>query len=251
VKNRPWLKFYPQDWLSDSSLSLCSLAEKGLLIDIMALAHNGQPYGYVTNGGQALTEQELGRVLAVNRQTMSRAMANLKLRHRIGVTSGGAIYVPRMVKDGKQREQASKDGEKGGNPTLKGDVKGGIKSGVEQTLNPETETEGETDTEQKQKTYKYTEEFHKFWTTYANSLNKPKTLEAFENANQNVDFLLQAIKGQVAWKESQKRKNEFVSNWPASYRWLDDHRWEDRVESPPVTKKQDGPIGVLHSVTHG
>lgn len=35
----PWLKFYPTDWRSDPALKMCSLAARGLWIEMIALMH--------------------------------------------------------------------------------------------------------------------------------------------------------------------------------------------------------------------
>ena len=47
LTSRPWLKFYPQDWIGDPKLRACSLAARGLWLEMMALAHEAVPYGHV------------------------------------------------------------------------------------------------------------------------------------------------------------------------------------------------------------
>jgi hypothetical protein len=123
-----WFKFYATDWLADPHLRLCNAAARGVLIDLMALAHNGEPYGYVSNGGMALTEKQLVRVLAVNRQTLSKALAALELHGRIARAADDLLYIPRMVKDGAKLAQSVAHGKLGGNPKLKGRVKGRVKA---------------------------------------------------------------------------------------------------------------------------
>lgn len=44
----PWFKFYPADWLSDSSLQSCSFISKGLWIDTLAHIHKESEGGSIT-----------------------------------------------------------------------------------------------------------------------------------------------------------------------------------------------------------
>ena len=48
---KPWLKFYPADWRADPRLRMCSLAARGLWIELMSYMHEGEPYGHLTIDG--------------------------------------------------------------------------------------------------------------------------------------------------------------------------------------------------------
>jgi len=54
-----WGKFYWSDWQGDTALALCSLAAQGLLIRLLCIAAQGDPYGSITVKGKAPTEREL------------------------------------------------------------------------------------------------------------------------------------------------------------------------------------------------
>ena len=45
---RPSFQFYPGDWLHDTGLRACSLAARGLWIDIVCFMHQAEPYGHLT-----------------------------------------------------------------------------------------------------------------------------------------------------------------------------------------------------------
>ena len=45
---RPAFQFYPGDWLHDTAVRACSLAARGLWIDMLSLMHQGHPYGNLT-----------------------------------------------------------------------------------------------------------------------------------------------------------------------------------------------------------
>jgi len=41
--DRPWFQFWARDWLDNPDLRKCSVAARGVLADLMALAHDGVP----------------------------------------------------------------------------------------------------------------------------------------------------------------------------------------------------------------
>jgi hypothetical protein len=45
------MKFYPSDWRSDPMLRLCSLAARGLWMEMMCLMHEAEPYGSLLVNG--------------------------------------------------------------------------------------------------------------------------------------------------------------------------------------------------------
>ena len=123
VKKVPWLKFHANDWLSDPHLRMCSPASHGLLINLIALAHNAEPYGHLVNGGTALTPDDVRKYLAWPYQTVRMAWADLAHHGRITQASDGHWFIKRMVADNAYSLQQSEFGKNGGNPTLKAPLK--------------------------------------------------------------------------------------------------------------------------------
>ena len=120
MSKQPWLKFDAEAWLSDPHLRMCSPAAQGLLINLMAIAHGANPYGYLVNGTLAINDQNIGKILAWNRQTVGKAWAELVLHGRTVEAECGLWYIPRMVKDHAESAKHSANGAKGGNPLLLG-----------------------------------------------------------------------------------------------------------------------------------
>ena len=120
MSKKPWLKFDAEAWLSDPHLRMCSPAAQGLLINLMAIAHGANPYGYLVNGTLAINEQNIGKIMAWNRQTVGKAWAELVLHGRTVEAECGLWYIPRMVKDNEESAKHSANGAKGGNPSLLG-----------------------------------------------------------------------------------------------------------------------------------
>ena len=112
------IEFDAQRWLSDPRLRECSRADRGTLIDIMALASTGIPYGYLIDSSGIIPDGTIARTFGMDIAEWLASKAALAALGRIVVTDLGAIYVPRMVKDGIVYEQQKECGKIGGNPKI-------------------------------------------------------------------------------------------------------------------------------------
>lgn len=115
---RPWLKWYPSDWRGEPRLRMCSLAARGLWVDLLSYMHEGQPYGHLTIDGIAPDIAGIaglvGRPLAETRK----ALAELETRNVFSRTDAGTIFSRRMVRDHVKQERDKANGKGGGNPSL-------------------------------------------------------------------------------------------------------------------------------------
>ena len=147
MKHKPWMKFYCQDWLGDPHLRACSAAERGILIDLMSLAHSGTPYGYLTNGGRTLDVELLSKVLRLRVNSLQTRIQHLLEMGRLGITTDGVYFIPRMAQQATRDVLAKEYGKRGGNPTLKGTDKDTVKprDKVEAETEAYTETEAEAE----------------------------------------------------------------------------------------------------------
>lgn len=130
MSTRPWMKFYPSDWLGSSRLQRCSLAAQGLAIKLICHMHQGEPYGHLTGSNaeisklvgiadyrtfaRLLTELLQAGVISTEKsqQNPSKSTGNLSDKKR-------QLFSPRMVRDQEKMLKRQADGEKGGNPALK------------------------------------------------------------------------------------------------------------------------------------
>lgn len=114
------MKFYPADWRADPRLRMCSLAARGLWIDLIAYMHEGQPYGHLTIDGVVPTEDDIASLVARPATEVKKALAELGARTVFGRDEiSGAIVSRRMVKDKAKSELNKTRGKLGGNPSLK------------------------------------------------------------------------------------------------------------------------------------
>lgn len=115
---RPAFQFYPGDWRKDPALSSCSLAARGLWIELMCIAHESDNYGHLSINGKPMTPAMISRMVGEVPAVVMKLLVEL---HDAGVysrTDDGTIYSRRMVKDEHVRNVRADAGRLGGNPNL-------------------------------------------------------------------------------------------------------------------------------------
>lgn len=116
---RPWMMFYPQDWRADESLRLCSLAARGLWLEMLALMHRSERYGYLLVKGKAPDARQLAMLVGGAVDEVDSLVAELEEYEVFNRDRNGTIYSRRMIRDEKRSKTAAKNGAKGGNPKLR------------------------------------------------------------------------------------------------------------------------------------
>ncbi|HEX5183601.1 MAG TPA: hypothetical protein VFW19_10675 [Allosphingosinicella sp.] len=116
---KPYMQFYPQDWRADEKLRLCSLAARGLWIEILALMHRSERYGHLLISGHVPTDVQLAVQVGAPPQEVSAMLAELQSAGVFSRAASGAIYSRRMTRDEKKALIARQNGKSGGNPSLR------------------------------------------------------------------------------------------------------------------------------------
>jgi len=122
-QRKPWVKFYFKDWRGDKALRACSLAARGLWMEMLSIMDEAEPYGHLMINGHPLDAEELANQAGGGASTKE-VKALLERMRKAGVfgeTNDGVIYCKRMVRDKAKLEEDRVNGKKGGNPRLKGD----------------------------------------------------------------------------------------------------------------------------------
>ena len=114
----PWMKFYPQDWRSDERLRNCSFAARGLWIEMLAIMHRCDRYGYLLINGHTPTSAQLAIQAGGGEDDTIRLMAELEREGVFSRNAAGLIYSRRMIRDRKKAQIAQQNGKSGGNPKL-------------------------------------------------------------------------------------------------------------------------------------
>jgi len=116
--SQPWLKWYPSDWRADPCLRACSLAARGLWIELLGIMHEAEPYGYLLVKGEKPEKATIARLVGVHPNAITPLVTELVTRGVTGVDTHGVLFSRRMVKDHEKALLHKANGAKGGNPTL-------------------------------------------------------------------------------------------------------------------------------------
>ncbi len=132
-----WSKFFWADWLADANLRRCSAAARGVWMDMLCVAAQQTPVGFLSANGEPLSPSDVARIGALSEAEAAALIGELERNGVFSRDRKGRIYSRRMVRDERKRRCAAKNGSKGGNPSLlnqteisppdKGEVKAGVK----------------------------------------------------------------------------------------------------------------------------
>lgn len=103
-----WTKFYWSDWMSDAQLRRCSPAARALWMDMLCIAAQHDPVGFVAVRGQALQPDEIARMTGFSAAEVTDLLTELE---RNGVYSRDRqrrIYSRRMVRDAQRSQEGRK-----------------------------------------------------------------------------------------------------------------------------------------------
>jgi hypothetical protein len=104
------MKFHTRDWLDNKELRRCSPASRGVLADLMCLAHEGSPYGHLSDRMGPLTDDFMAARCILSPKSFRIAVEELKTADRLRI-EGGVIYIPRMVSDEATRVRRAEGGK--------------------------------------------------------------------------------------------------------------------------------------------
>lgn len=143
---RPAFQFYPADWRKDVALRSCSIAARGLWIDLMCIAHECEPYGHLTINGKPMNAAQIAGQVGLTKAQCLTLVDELIDSGTARQTPEGVIYSKRMVDDEDLRNRRAAGGQAGAEHGSKGaesGFKGGrpkiIKGGLETPFSGEKE----------------------------------------------------------------------------------------------------------------
>lgn len=117
---RPAFQFYPADWRKDMALQSCSVAARGLWIDMMCIAHECEPYGHLTVNGRPMTAAQIGRHAGLTERECAKLLDELDSAGVFSRTEEGVIFSRRMVADEDLRNRRAEGGKAGSEHGIKG-----------------------------------------------------------------------------------------------------------------------------------
>lgn len=137
---RPAFQFYPADWRKDMALQSCSVAARGLWIDMMCIAHECEPYGHLTVNGKPMTAAQIGRHTGLTERECAKLINELTDAGVASINDAGIMFSRRMVRDEEARETRAEvgraNGAKGAEHGKKGADYGGLGGRPKKATNP-------------------------------------------------------------------------------------------------------------------
>jgi hypothetical protein len=127
----PSFQFYPGDWLTDTSLRMCSPETRGVWIDLLCHMHMANERGFLMVSDVFLDAKGIQKLSNLNPKKFQKVFHELKHFGIIKENESGQFYSKRMVGDERLRKVRRESGKLGGNPKL---VKKGSKK-VEHLVN--------------------------------------------------------------------------------------------------------------------
>ena len=114
----PWLKFYPADWRADPALRCCSLAARGLWIEMLAIMHEAEPRGHLLVKARPVTAEQMAALTGSSVDECSHLEQELETAGVFDRRKNGVIVSRRMERDENLSRKNRENGQKGGNPRL-------------------------------------------------------------------------------------------------------------------------------------
>jgi hypothetical protein len=109
------MKFYPADWQADELLGMCTLAARGLWLEMIGIMHKADPYGHLVVNGRPPTDTQLAALARCPPDQIPSLLEELENAGVFSRTRTRVIYSRRMTRDERRRkdgETAEKTGSK-------------------------------------------------------------------------------------------------------------------------------------------
>lgn len=115
----PYMQFYPGDWLSDPALRACSMAAKGLWIDLLCLMWESPERGVLrSKSGSKTVPKRIAMMLGLKPFSCQKLIQELEENGVLSRDENGEIFSRRMVREEHLRRIRQEAGRKVGNPNL-------------------------------------------------------------------------------------------------------------------------------------
>jgi hypothetical protein len=232
------MKFYPSDWQSDPVLRCCSIAARGLWVEMMCLMHKAEPYGSLLVNGARIDKRKLAILVGIPEKECTALLMELEGNGVFSRDDDGILYSRRMRRDFAKAETDKANGRRGGNPSVKGGVNPMVNGGDKaqkleaRDQNPEKKETRASALVEDGWPSDYREQF---WDRYPNKVGKPKALAKLDLAR----------KRGVPWSSIVDGLERYIRFKPPDRSWLNpetfinQERWTDQP-APTSQGNQNG-----------
>jgi hypothetical protein len=249
----PWFKFFPADWAGDEKLGACSLAARGLLVELLCIMHRATPYGHLVVDGRPATDTYIARIARTGSVSEVRRALRELLEHEVlSTTAEGVVYSRKMVRQAARSANGREHGKRGGNPLLlgnPGDYPKPLRV-VDNTHMPEARSQNPPLTPlsvsvvagadvpvlggaSRRTPRVKVDGFDRFWAAYPKKRARKDAEKAWVSLQPDDALqaaMLAALTAQRQTRDWEREGGRFIP-YPSS--WLNGRRWEDAM-SPEV-----------------
>lgn len=109
---RPAFQFYYKDWLSDTALRCCSLAARGLWMDMLCIMWTAPRRGYLETAKGPILPETLARMVGATDAEAMRSLCELDAAGVYETDSNGTIYCRRMMREACGTDAKSEAGKR-------------------------------------------------------------------------------------------------------------------------------------------
>jgi len=128
LRNQPYIKMFPKDWLSDEKLKECNAESHGVYFNVMLLMHQSQKYGVILLKQKYKQDSskvknfatQFAQQLSFSAEEIERGLTQL-INEDVLQLNGERLSQKRMVKDGKLSDTRAEAGSKGGTSKAEND----------------------------------------------------------------------------------------------------------------------------------
>lgn len=220
MKKKPWLKFYPADWRADPALRSCTIAARGLWIEMLAIMHEAEPYGSLLIKGKRPDKKQLASLVGVPERECAVLLLELEGFGVLERDSDGTVFSRRMRRDHAKAIEDMENGKGGGNKALMGGVnppnKAEDKAQIPEARNQKLEKKETRETA-------LFAAMDALWSIWPNKVGKPAALKALRSALERA-----TISEICAGVENYVRTKPPDRPWLNPATFLNQNRWEDQ-----------------------
>ena len=119
VNDNPWIKFYPGDWRNNLALQGCSLAARGLWVELLALMRGCPREGLLTTNCKPMTTARIAALVNAEEAEIVRLLAELEAA-KVVKRIDGCIASTRMMRWAQKASDGEKSASKRWNATPNG-----------------------------------------------------------------------------------------------------------------------------------
>lgn len=243
----PYFPFYAGDWLSDEKLRTCSLAARGLWMDLLSLMHKNDRRGYLQVNGKPMTAEQLSRVAGCPTDEVLRLLEELVSAGVPSVTGDGIVFSRRMAHDEQVRHVRSTAGKKGGKARTAKFCLSKTSSKTQANAQANAKQNSDSDSDSDSPLLSSSKEggtggegppgFARFWQAYPRKTAKQNALAAWKRLAPGESLLAAILEALEKHKDSEQWRRGIITH-PAT--WLNQRRWEDEVYEPKEATNANG-----------